>query len=63
LSQSTYQLPLPGGDPGDRFSLIAIFFAEPETQKKNKKNKCQPQIKMSIHRFYPPAWNRLCHCH
>jgi hypothetical protein len=51
---------MPAGDPSDRFSLFAIFFSEPETQKKNKKNECQSQIKMGIHRFYPPALDRLC---
>jgi hypothetical protein len=36
LSQSSSQLSLPAGDLRDCSSLFAIFFSEPETQKKNK---------------------------
>jgi len=36
LYQSSYRLALPDIDQRDLFSLFAIFFSEPETQKKNK---------------------------
>jgi hypothetical protein len=36
LSQLSYRLALPAGDPGGLSLLFAVFFPEPETQKKNK---------------------------
>jgi hypothetical protein len=56
LSPSSYRIPLPAGDSCGRSSLFAIFFSEPETQKKDEQNKCQSKIKMGIHRFYPPGF-------
>jgi hypothetical protein len=59
LSPSSYRFPLRAGASCCRSSLFAIFFSEPETQKKDEKNECQSKIKMGIHRFNPPifpAW-------
>jgi hypothetical protein len=59
LSQLYYQSLFAAGDRYDRFLLLLILFSEPETQKKNKQDECQSNIKMGVHRFHPPASNRF----